>query len=605
MSKIYGDKEIVGDSACPSCVATGGDATGNHLVHWRNINDESEWCSCNRCGYYEKVTAGNRASIESVRNEIRVLDPLEVEKVLAECSELPIMALTSRGIKHSTAERFGVRVGLSQSDGSTPISHFYPKTTEMGILSGYKVRSLDPKYFYAVGNGRNSDMFGLRQAKMGDVYTGKLFIFEDELSAMSGFEVLVSNSKTAYKPACVSLPDGAGSQAIAALGRNRNFIESFSELVICMDNDDAGEDTVNKIRSLYPNIKIARIPKGLKHNGKDIKDANDMVMAGMGVELFNSLRFTASKETPAEAMSVMDCMEDALKKPEWGLSYPWEGLTNLTYGLVYGEMISIGGGVGGGKTLLAHEMTAHFINEHDVNCGVFMLEEGVGMSLKNIAGKSASIPFHLPDLDYDPDLLRQEAMKYNGKLWLYNNYGTNSWESIKQCIRYWVVENDCKVIMLDNITSLVSHLTPSEVNSEVSKIASELAGLCQELNFTCMVFSHLNPASSGAAHEEGGQVREVQFTGSRALMRWSQVLLGFERNKQSEGYGKNLSMIRLLKDRKYGRTGLVYTKYLPETGRLLERQEWEVDKEAPFNEYNGGAPSATIGDQDADRPVWS
>ena len=39
-----------------------------------------------------------------------------------------------------------------------------------------------------------------------------------------------------------------------------------------------------------------------------------------------------------------------------------------------------------------------------------MLEETVGNTIKNIAGKSANIPFHRPDVDFDPDLLKNEAM---------------------------------------------------------------------------------------------------------------------------------------------------------------------------------------------------
>ena len=501
MSKMYGSKEIIGDSACPTCRAGGGDRTGHHLIHWRNTDTEEEWVKCNRCGHYEKVTQGNKATFEATRNEIRELSEEEVQQALEEAGELPVMALESRGITEAVSERFGVRVGLSQTDGQTVISHFYPKTKD-GELRAYKVRSLDPKYFFAVGDGRSCDFFGLTQARKGDVFSGKLFIFEDELSCMSGFQALVQHSKTQYKPACVSLPDGA-KVAAQVISRNRSFVESFKEVVICMDNDDAGEAAVKVIRGIYPKVKIARIPKGKTKDGKDIKDANDLLMDGRSLELFNALRYTASSESPSAAVSVADCIEDALKKPEWGLSYPLRGLTEMTYGLVFGEMISIGGGVGSGKTLLAHEFAAHIINEHDLNCGVFMLEETVGNSLKNIAGKSANVPFHLPDLDYDPQLLRDEAMKYNGKLFLYQNFGSNEWEDIKQCIRFWVIENQCKFIFLDNITCLVSHLTPSEINTEVSRIASELSGMCNELNFTCFVFSHLNPPQSGASHEDG------------------------------------------------------------------------------------------------------
>jgi twinkle protein len=180
----------------------------------------------------------------------------------------------------------------------------------------------------------------------------------------------------------------------------------------------------------------------------------------------------------------------------------------------------------------------------------------------------------------------------------------NSWEKIKQCIRFWVIQNECKIIFLDNITALVSHLSPSEINSEVSKISSELAGMCQEMDFTCFVFSHLNPATSGVPHEEGGAVKEVQFTGSRALMRWSQVILGFERNKQAEGAGKNLSLIRLLKDRKFGRSGMIYTKYINETGRLLQRDDCEVSPDDPFSVYDSsnGEEDGTL--TDGDKPMF-
>lgn len=587
MSKNYGSKEIIGDSACPTCRAQGKDSTGNHLIHWKNNDSEEEWVSCNRCGHYEVITEGNRSLLETSRNEVKVLSEEEVQAAISEVEELPIKALTSRGITREVAERYGVRVGLSQTDGETVISHFYPKT-KGGVVRSYKVRSLDPKYFFAVGDGRECDLFGIMQARKGDVYSGKLFLFEDELSCMSGYQALDQSSKTQYKPACVSLPDGS-KVAATALSRNRKFIETFDELVVCMDNDEAGEEAVKVIRSIYPKVKIARIPKGKTKDGKDIKDANDLLMEGRCLELSNALRFTASSESPAAAVSVSDCIEDALKKPEWGLSYPWPDLTDMTYGAIFGEMISIGGGVGSGKTLLAHEMCAHYINEHGINCGTFMLEETVGNSLKNIAGKSANIPFHLPDLDYDPQVLRDEAMKYNGKLFLYQNFGSNEWADIKQCIRFWVIENQCKFIFLDNITCLVSHLTPSEINTEVSRIASELSNMCNELNFTCYVFSHLNPPQSGASHEDGGQVREVQFTGSRALMRFSQLMLGFERSKQESGMGKHNSIIRLLKDRKFGRSGEIYTKYIPATGRLVPRPEDEVNPENPFAEFMAGA----------------
>lgn len=501
MRKTYGVKQILGEGSCPTCVARGGDRTGNHLMFWRNTETLEEWVSCSRCGHYELITDGNKDNFRQTMKKVKEWTPEELKEVLDEHSLCPFMEMKERSITKATAERFGAKVGLSPEDGSTPHAYLFPKTKE-GRLSSFKIKTLNFKAFYAVGDGVGCDLFGINQARAGDVYTGKLFLFEDELSAMSGYQVLVEHSKTSYKPACVALPDGAAS-ATTALSRNRDFIDSFKEIVVCMDNDEAGEEAVSRIRALLPHILVARIPKGVRRNGKDIKDANDLLMEGRGLELYNLLKFNAAKESPAGASTVSECLQDALKKPEFGKTWPWQGLTDMTYGLRYGEIISIGAGVSVGKTLIGHELISHLILEHNDKVGVFMLEETVGNTLKNVAGKSANVPFHRPDMEFDPEFLTREVLKYDGKLFLYNNFGMNEWEDIKKVMRFWVVEHDVKWVVLDNITQLVSHLSATEINAEVSRIAVELAGMCNELNFTCFVFSHLNPPKTGAPHELG------------------------------------------------------------------------------------------------------
>ncbi len=80
------------------------------------------------------------------------------------------------------------------------------------------------------------------------------------------------------------------------------------------------------------------------------------------------------------------------------------------------------------------------------------------------------------------------------------------------------------------------------------------------------------------------------------------MILGFERNKQAEGDAKNFSLIRLLKDRKYGKSGCVYTKYLAETGRLLERDQSEVDPKKPFEVVNNLSDETEIPTDGSSKP---
>ncbi|MGL6100814.1 MAG: hypothetical protein ACRC0G_14495, partial [Fusobacteriaceae bacterium] len=135
-------KKIIGDSACPSCRAQGRDHTGNHLMHFVNTETEEKWVKCGRCNFYELLDGGNADKWTNARKEKVEKSPEEIKAILDEVSEYPIKALTSRGILLSVAERFGVHVAVSQEDGETPVSHYYPKTVD-GMVVGYKVRNLE------------------------------------------------------------------------------------------------------------------------------------------------------------------------------------------------------------------------------------------------------------------------------------------------------------------------------------------------------------------------------------------------------------------------------------------------------------------------------
>ena len=113
MSKMYGQKELLGDSQCPSCAAKGRDRTGNHLQHWKNHENGDEWCSCNRCGHYVTITKENRAHYDNALKPHVELTPEQIQEALEEVSELPIMELKSRASTKAVAHRFAFRPDFS------------------------------------------------------------------------------------------------------------------------------------------------------------------------------------------------------------------------------------------------------------------------------------------------------------------------------------------------------------------------------------------------------------------------------------------------------------------------------------------------------------
>ena len=186
-----------------------------------------------------------------------------------------------------------------------------------------------------------------------------------------------------------------------------------------------------------------------------------------------------------------------------------------------------------------------------------MLEQPVARTLKTLAGKFAGIPFHKPDAIFTQEQLTEGISRLKGKVLMYNHFGVKDWESLKQAIRITVMDDGVKQIFIDPLTALVSHLSSSEANDELNKIAGELASMAHELSFTVFGFSHLNSPKTGQPHERGGHVHESQFTGSRGLMRYGHYLLGIERNKDPEipEDERNTSKLVLLKDREFGNVG--------------------------------------------------
>lgn len=302
------------------------------------------------------------------------------------------------------------------------------------------------------------------------------------------------------------------------------------------------------------------------------KDAADMLKAGKGAEFFNSV-FAAQAFRPDGIVSVDDVMEEAMKPVEWGLSWPWETLTNATYGYRRGELYGFGAGSGCGKTEGFKEIIDHVINVHKLPAGVIFLEEPVTKTLKVLAGKKLNKRFHVPDGNWTVDELREGISDLKGKVYLYNHFGSKNWENIKAKIKYMVLSLGIKDIFLDHLTALVAQ--EADEYKSLNRIMEEMASLTQELDCTIFYISHLRKPN-GTPHEEGGHVSADQFKGSGAIVFWSNFLFGYERNQVAEDEGeRNTTLFRVLKDRNTGlATGRIFKLwYDHSTGRWREKAE--------------------------------
>lgn len=488
--------------------------------------------------------------------------PKDNNEYFLSIAEFPSVGHADRGIDQYVMHLFGVKAAVSTADGTTPTAFYYPYTRE-GQVIAYKLRIL-PKDFSIVGEWKLPELFGQTLAKSSGAK--KLFITEGELDALSLFQCLKNYSKgtqwASLNPAVVSVCNGAGS-AVKDLSRNIQFVKGFDEVILVFDQDEVGQKAQEDILKLIPEAKVVQLP---------LKDANEMLLANRGVELAKAALFGGTKYKPASIVSVADVYERAISKPKMGMSWPFSSLTKETYGINRKTLYGFGAGVGMGKSDLAKELQQHLLTTHKVPVGLFNFEEDVGRTLKGIAGKIHDKMYHKPDAEWPEGELEGAIKELQDKVFMFDHFGTKDWQDIKSAIRYLVASEGVKDIFIDPLTALVAHLTSAEANDALNTIMSEISGMVHELDFTVYYFCHLNPPQSGPPHERGGKVHELQFTGSRSMMKWSNYLLGLEGNKDPElpKEERNTRHVVLLKDREYGRTCRFPLFYNDITGRLKE-----------------------------------
>ena len=128
---------------------------------------------------------------------------------------------------------------------------------------------------------------------------------------------------------------------------------------------------------------------------------------------------------------------------------------------------------------------------------------------------------------------------------------------------------DCKVIILDHISIVISGLETNDERRLIDMTMTKLRQLVEEIKFSLFVVSHLK-RPDGRGHEEGVQTSLSHLRGSHSLAQLSDTVIGFERNQQSPTES-NMMVVRVLKNRFSGETGIATTlMYEKETGRLSE-----------------------------------
>lgn len=518
------------------------------------VYDNGTHCfSCNK-------SINNGATVPDVR-DFNTKRDFFVKETIDYIKNYPSAAMPERGISEDVAKKYGVKVECSESTG-LPEKYFFPYYKD-GVIVGYKVRHVNEKKFYSVGNISGAELFGSQV--VGE--KGKLVIItEGEMDTLAAYQMMKESGKN-YK--VVSLPSGAN---VKSIRENKGFLEGFETIMLNFDKDEVGQKACKDAQEVLSvgKVRVLDLP---------VKDANELLLSShRNIEYLQAVN-AAKTQRPDSIITVQDAFEDAIALPEYGRKWPWPSLDKLTYGRRGGEGIYVGAGVKVGKTEFLSQMVDHIIFKEDSPVFLAKFEQSAGQTLKAVAGKHDNVNYGNPDnvnTKFTQEDLTNSIKKLDNKVYLFNagfsSAGEgNLWERIKAVLHYMVIDKGVKDIFIDPITQLTDGMDASETETYLRAFSNEIQALSQELDFFYYIFCHLKSPSQGTTHEEGGRVKSAQFRGSRAMQEKTKFMLGIERNILADDeIERNTSTFRLLLNSGFGKGGSFDVIYNPETTEYLE-----------------------------------
>lgn len=461
-------------------------------------------------------------------------------------------AITARGLSEDTCRKFKYYVG-NYNGKAVQVACY---CDDAGNIVGQKFRY--PNKSFAIYGNVTNHLYGAQLWGSG----GKMLVVtEGEIDCLT-----VSQLQDNKYPV-VSIPNGAQG-AKKCFEENLEYLSSFDKVIIMFDMDEAGRKGAEECAKVLPVGKayIATLP---------FKDPNECLKEGHSAEVIKAI-WNAKIYRPDGIVCGSDLYSDCVEHINDFSAreqYPWSALNEKTYGVGFGELITITSGSGMGKSTLLRELEYYFGVTKGQSCGIVALEESnrkTGLELMSI-GLSKRLIFGTDSTSTEQLSEAFHRTIGSGRFFLYDHFGSLDSNNLLSKLRYMIVALGCRNIFLDHISIVVSGMDTDGDGGErkaIDKLMTNLRSLVEETQCRMFVVSHLKrPEKKG--HEEGGQVSLSQLRGSGAIAQLSDMVIGLERNQQ--GDTPNILTIRVLKNRFSGDTGVSgYLEYNPETGRLID-----------------------------------
>ena len=561
---------VVERTQCPSCAQNGRDSSCDNLCVYEDGGKH-----CFACGHHEFK--------DKEYKEPKVMEQTPTQPASFVSGE--IRELADRRITEKTA-RFYNYQSVIKNNERFDVASFYRD----GQMVAQKLRGPSKSFMWR-GNATKPPLWGQHLWK--SAKGKRLVITEGEIDCMTVGQLLET------KWPVVSLPNGAAGAA-RAVKDNLEFVNSYEEVVLMFDMDEAGRDATRAVAELLPpgKCKVATLP---------FKDPNECMLKNQGRSIVQAM-WEAQKYSPDEIVHVsqvtgIDEVDNTRVYP-----FPYDSLSEFLLGQRSGEITLWTSGTGSGKSTLLREMIHHHLAEGR-SVGAIMLEESPQETVDDMVSLIMNKPVRairakkiMNDLrerlgkdpiaiDIIDDFTDEEYAKARqelegSNLYIYDHLGNNGLQNLCARIEFMAVSLNVDVIVLDHITAAAAGLLTTDTDYDggsserllIDNIMKELRALVSRTGVRIDVVSQLKKTNK--AYEEGERITLQDLRGSGSLSSVPNTVIALERDRQNPDHKlANTTVVRVLKNRLTGKSGIASCLFYDHGSGLMEELDFAVDDE--------------------------
>ncbi len=395
----------------------------------------------------------------------------------------------SRELSRKTLEKF--RIGFDSQKNAIAFP-YYAKGSLISIK--YKTKKQDGSKFITRWKPTDSQELTKTESTLFNVDSlfgnETVYIVEGEEDCMVLAEAGMKN--------VVSIPNGAQS----CVGDYLNAVEPFEDIVICFDNDEAGQNGARKLaEALGENrCRIAELPRDLPvgSSGEMAKDITDFARAGKLSVAIDHLD-AAEGDAPESVKHIRDFVDDFRESflsgdRDRGATTGFPSLDNLIGGRRPGEITVISGNTGSGKSTFCLNTALNIAATGEaVLLGSF--EQTIPAIMRKMAQMISGRWWSMREDDIGntmsiDDLDKVVRVFSEMPLYVINVFGQMNTEEFTECVKFARRRLKVRTVILDHIHFMLKHERADSERIEIDNTMLTLKQLTIERDLSCYVVAH-------------------------------------------------------------------------------------------------------------------